>query len=308
MTTSNHRKQVLVTIGLPVFNAKPYIELALRSVFAQTLHDWELIIIDDGSTDGSVDVLRTLDDDRIRVIADGQHLGLGARLNQIVGHARGSYTARMDADDLMHPQRLQSQLDYLMLHPEVDVVGSSMLVLDHGLVPAGMRSLPATHAQICARPLRGFLIAHATLFGRSKWFASHPYDESLCGCEDWGLFLSSFRESTFANITEPLYFYREVESYSLAKYVKAKINAARFLWRYARPYYGLAEALLAMLAQYARAAIYRVAGLLGMDRYLLRTRNQPLGPGLLELAQAVQQVLATALPRDASLQEPGIRR
>src|SRR5271157_3722803 len=129
MSLSQQRKSITVTIGLPAFNARPYLELALRSIFAQTFRDWELIIIDDGSSDGSPELLHCLDDERVRVIADGQHLGLGARLNQIVGMARGRYIARMDADDLMHPERLQTQLDYLLQHPRVDVVGCNLLVL-----------------------------------------------------------------------------------------------------------------------------------------------------------------------------------
>jgi glycosyltransferase involved in cell wall biosynthesis len=300
MSLSHLPKSPAVTIGLSTFNAKQYVEVALRSVFAQTFRDWELIVVDDGSSDGSSELLRCLDDERVRVIADGRHLGLGARLNQIVGLARGRYIARMDADDLMHPERLQTQLDYLLHHPKVDVVGCSLLVLDRKLLPAGLRCLPATHAQICSRPLRGFLIAHATLLGRAEWFALHPYDESLVGCEDWGLFLTSFEESTFANIPGPLYFYREAESYSVTKYVEAKRHAAHFLWRYARPRFGFATTLFAASAQYARAGIYRLATTVGVDQCLLRARNRPVDARALTLASVIEQVLATELPRHGS--------
>ena len=296
MSLSQQRKSVTVTIGLPVFNAKPYLELALRSIFAQTFNDWELIIIDDGSSDGSAELLHRLRDERVRVIADGRHLGLGARLNQIVGLARGRYIARMDADDLMHPERLQTQLDYLLHHPRVDAVGCSLLMLDRKLSPAGLRCLPSTHAQICSRPLRGFLIAHATLLGRAEWFAMHPYDETLVGCEDWGLFLTSFEESTFANIPEPLYFYREADSYSVVRYIKAKRHAVHFLWRCARPRFGLAVTVFAAGAQYARAGIYRLAAAVGVDHYLLRARNRPMDARALTLGSVIQQVLATPLP------------
>jgi glycosyltransferase involved in cell wall biosynthesis len=297
MSLSHQRKSVTVTIGLPVFNAKRYVELALRSIFAQTFRDWELIVIDDGSSDGSPELLHGLDDERVRVIADGRHLGLGARLNQIVGLARGRYIARMDADDLMHPERLQIQVDYLLQHPQVDVVGCSLLLLDRNLSPAGLRCLPSTHAQICSRPLRGFLIAHATLLGRVEWFSLHPYDETLVGCEDWGLFLTSFQESTFANIPGPLYFYREAESYSVTKYIEAKRQAVNFLWRHARPRFGLAATVLTASAHYARAGIYGLAAAMGVDQYLLRARNRPVDAGALALGSVIEQVLATPLPR-----------
>src|SRR5438309_10301144 len=97
-TTVSHR--VSVSIGIPFLNARRFLADAVRSVFAQTCDDWELLLVDDGSTDGSLDVVRSIDDPRVRVISDGTNRGLCARLNQIASLARGKYLARMDADDL----------------------------------------------------------------------------------------------------------------------------------------------------------------------------------------------------------------
>src|SRR5690554_4188978 len=90
-----------VSIGIPFFNAEAYLLDAIKSVFAQTHQNWELILLDDGSTDRSLEIARSIDDPRVRVYSDGQNKHLAARLNEIARLARYEYLARMDADDLM---------------------------------------------------------------------------------------------------------------------------------------------------------------------------------------------------------------
>src|SRR5512140_3729418 len=125
----------LVTIGLPIYNAGALLRDTLRSVFAQTLTDWELLAFDDGSTDGSGEVLRGLRDPRVRVLSEPENRGLAARLNFIHANARGRYIARMDADDLMHPERLARQVEFLAARSDVDVVGCALVSLGRRLEP-----------------------------------------------------------------------------------------------------------------------------------------------------------------------------
>src|SRR3954468_15780628 len=102
-----------VTIGLPFVNSGETLPNAIRSVFAQTYDDWELILCDDGSTDISLEIARSVRDARVRVLSDGKNVGLPCRLNQIAAVARGEMLARMDADDLMHPNRIAAQVALL---------------------------------------------------------------------------------------------------------------------------------------------------------------------------------------------------
>src|SRR5688500_12313854 len=97
----------LVTIAMPVRNAAGTIRTAIRSIMQQTLSSWELLVIDDGSTDDSAWAARDLGDDRVAVLADGRREGLPARLNQAAAIGRGRYFARMDADDISYPERLE---------------------------------------------------------------------------------------------------------------------------------------------------------------------------------------------------------
>jgi glycosyltransferase involved in cell wall biosynthesis len=282
---------------LPVYNAAPWLEGALRSVFAQTFGDWELLVVDDGSTDASVAIAESVRDPRLRVIADGQHRGLAARLNQIAARARGACVARMDADDMMHPRRLELQMQFLEAHAEVDCVGCGLLILDGRDRPSGVRILPAGHADICRDPLKGIGIGHATLVARSEWLRRHPYDERNLHCEDWGLWFSSYAESRFANLEQPLYFYRDVKSFRLPKYMRDKLLLAGFLWREGRPRFGAWRTSLQVLGQYARVLAYVLSLVPGMKGWLLRRRNQPLDEAqrrALELT--LQQVRSIGLP------------
>ena len=102
----------------------------MTSIRGQTYSNWELLIIDDGSTDGShgIGMAAQRSDERIRFLCDGRHLGLPARLNELIASANGELFARMDADDVRDPRRLERQAAFLTANPTIDVVGSAMVV------------------------------------------------------------------------------------------------------------------------------------------------------------------------------------
>lgn len=282
-----------------MWNAAPFLEDALRSIFTQTIRDWELIAIDDGSRDGSAEVLRRLKDPRVRVLVDGEHLGLGARLNQIVSQAGAKHIARMDADDLMHPDRLARQIAFLEANTDVDVVGCGLISFDNREQPISVRRFPALHSQITADPLSGFALAHASVLGRAEWWKKHPYNERNRGCEDWELWFDSQTQSRFANIPELLYFYREQQAYTFRGYARDKAELAALLWR-KRTELGITAAA-ASAAQWARIGIYAMAHLMGGEAALIRRRGEPPRDGDRELfTAATQRIRSTVLPVQAS--------
>src|SRR5438093_1473162 len=114
-------RQPTATILLPTYNAAAWLGGAIDSLLGQSYRDFELLVIDDGSTDQTPSLLNTYKDDRIRVLRHEHNSGLIASLNHGIDVAKGKFIARMDADDVSHPRRLERQLAFLERHPEVGV-------------------------------------------------------------------------------------------------------------------------------------------------------------------------------------------
>lgn len=199
----------LVSVVMPVRNMHATVGIAIASILSQTYFHLELLVLDDGSTDQTVAVVRRFSDidPRIRLIADSQRLGIAARLNQGIDLALGHYLARMDADDVALPNRIEKQIAYLTKYPAVDVVGTSVLLIDESNKIVGERIFPTTHDNLIARPIRGFLIAHPTWTGRIEWFRKWRY-RSVPRSEDQDLLLRAFSESVYANLPDILFHYR----------------------------------------------------------------------------------------------------
>lgn len=197
-----------VTVAMPIYNAGSHLRLAVLSVVAQTFADWELLIIDDGSADNAVAGIADIGDPRIHIISDGANKGLAARLNQAIDLARGTYLARMDQDDVCHPERLAKQLSFLIDNQDVDLVGARCLTLSENGDILGC--LPwSSHDRLTNRPWLGFDIPHPTWFGRIDWFRRHRYaSPSPYCCEDQELLLRTHKCSRFCIVPSFLLAYR----------------------------------------------------------------------------------------------------
>lgn len=273
----------LVSIALPVFNGGQDILPAVQSIVSQSFTDWELILIDDGSTDDTLARLRTLADPRIRVVADGANRGLAARLNEAIQLSRGPYFARMDHDDFAHPQRLQLQVDYLQSHADVDLLATHCFSMSEDERIIGELPFAATHAEICRRPWLGFYMAHPTWMGRTDWFRKHRYAEPgpYC-CEDQELLLRAFDSSHYHALSAPLLAYRVRGRVGIRKLGRTRLALAR--------------------VQVARFVMTRRFGfvLLSLAAVALRTVSDLLRPSIPSLRSDVRP---TALRQEAEWEE-----
>lgn len=215
----------LVSIGMPIFNCEKTLKSAINSVLNQTYSNWELILIDDGSKDRTLSVAKSFNDSRIEVISDGLNLKLPHRLNQIINLSRGKYFARMDGDDVSYPERLQTQVEYLENNPNVDILGTQILIFDSDGNPRGKSALTQSHQEICCRPWAGFSLAHPTWMGKLEWFSAHKYREEAIRMEDYDLLLRTYKTSCFACLPRILLGYR-VASLSLKNNLTARYNIA----------------------------------------------------------------------------------
>ena len=264
----------LVSIGMPVYNCAATLDTAVRSILNQTFSKWELLLVDDGSTDETPCAARAYRDPRIRVFADGLHQGLVARLNQAIGLSCGKYFARMDGDDVSYPERLALQVRYLEEHAEIDLLGGRMLVFGRGGQVLGAQENRTTHEDICRRPWAGLRLAHPTWIGRMEWFRKHLYSLKAVRCEDQDLLLRVYENSRFAALSEIVVGYRE--ELSLRKNVAGRRSFVRSVVREAIPKRQYAIAAGVIVEQILKGLVECVAIGTGLRYRILRNRALPV--------------------------------
>ena len=265
----------LVTIGIPFFNAQQYLAFAIHSVISQSYTNWELILVDDGSTDQSLFIAKRFSDPRIRLLSDGRQLGLSARLNQIAFLANGLYIARMDADDIMFKDRISKQVSYLQEHSEVDVLGTGYcLISTHNSVLqlSTTSEQPDTGNAIFS----GEFIAHPTVMARKEWFLKNPYSDLYPRAEDRVLWIQSRAHTVFRNIKMPLLFYR-VYPHDTTKYLATNKSLVKFyfysLFNFNLPFL---RSILNLSLFTAKTSLYLIASIFGATSILKRVSYQSL--------------------------------
>jgi glycosyltransferase involved in cell wall biosynthesis len=262
-----------ISVAMPVFNAERTVAQSINSILNQTETDWELIVIDDGSTDRTLDAISAFHDSRIVVVRDGLHKGLPARLNEAIKLSRGEYYARMDADDIAYPTRFEQQLCFMESHREVDLLGAWMLVFGSGGAVHGKRAVSQQMLHL-PRLATSIPLPHPTFFGRTTWFRKHPYPEWATYSQDQYLLLSAHLHSTFAVLPEILLGYRE-EKLTFEKQFRSRIS----LFRSPRDMVldlGTSRAIILFVSQAIKLGLDWLAITADLDYHLLRYRAIPV--------------------------------
>lgn len=259
---------IIVTIAIPFYNAEKYLTEAIDSVLWQTYSNWELLLIDDGSTDRSLKIANeyATKDDRINVISDGQNKNLGYRLNQIPTLVDTEYLARMDADDIMHPQRIEKQLQLLLDNPEIDVLGTNSYTINEKGDVVGVRFKIETDQNLIT--VESFI--HPTIMAKTQWFRNNPYDVQAVRVEDLELWYRTKKKADFKMLLEPLLFYREFGKDYYKKYFKANEAKDYLLKKYPndkfwRQYFE---------KNIYKGLIYKCLNLFKLERILIDKRNE----------------------------------
>jgi glycosyltransferase involved in cell wall biosynthesis len=199
-----------VSVIMSVFNGEPYLSQAIESILSQTFRDFEFIIVDDGSTDGSPEILkeRARQDARIRLIRNDSNLGLIVSLNEGIRVAKGEYVARQDADDISLLKRLALQVQFLDENPEIGVLGTWMTNVDENGRQVVWKT-STSHAVIRWSLLFDTSIAHATVMMRRSLFEGDtPFRPEMLHAEDYDLWSRLSEKSKLANLPECLYLRR----------------------------------------------------------------------------------------------------
>lgn len=195
-----------ITVLLPVYNCELYIRTAVESILNQTYTDFEFLIIDDASTDATVSIIKKLEDSRIQLIEKPVNSGYTNSLNYGLQIATGKYIARMDADDISHPERFAKQIAYLEAHPEVVVCGTAYKIIGNDKSIA----IPENHEAIKIGLLWGNCISHPSVMIRKKILDEYSiqYDASREPAEDYTMWVRLLSLGELHNLQEVLLEYR----------------------------------------------------------------------------------------------------
>jgi len=291
-----------ISIGIPFYNAEKYLEDAIRSVFAQTYEDWELILIDDGSTDDSLEIARSVNDPRVRVISDGQNRQLSYRLNQIIAEARYDLIGRMDADDLISPTRFEKQLAILNARPDIDLVTTGICSITNDNHPVGVRCGSPDNPITGQNLILGRCgVVHAAMLGRKSWFERNPYDELAVMTEDYELWLRSYANKDFKLhiLSEPLYYYREENSTTQEKLLTAYRNQIKLINKYGYLGFSSCGVKLVIAKFLCKIIIVKCLDFLNKTNILIQKRNVIITDESLMcyLNNEINIILKTILPR-----------
>jgi glycosyltransferase involved in cell wall biosynthesis len=200
----------LVSVLLAVSNGERYLRAALESVLRQTISDFELLVVDDGSTDGTPAILDDIGDARLRVLRQEARQGLAASLNRGLDEARARYVARLDADDVAFPRRLERQLQRMVSGSPVAVVGSAVVELDESARTGGIHVMPVGPIAVRWASLFSSPFFHPSVLVDREALEAHDlrYDPEYLESEDYDLWARLLAHADGDNLSEPLVLYR----------------------------------------------------------------------------------------------------
>jgi glycosyltransferase involved in cell wall biosynthesis len=227
-------QDLTTTILMAVYNDERFVTQALESIQKQLNDDMELLVIDDDSSDKSLEILQDIEkkDSRVRLIKNDQNKGLGYCLYIGTKMARGKYIIRMDADDICLPNRIDKQISFLEDNPNIDIVGGAAIEIDEQNQEGQTRQMPEQHDKI-AKAIWACPIIHPTVaFRRDKILLAGNYNPQIRRRQDYELWFRCLKAGLrFANLAEPLIYYRFSQNSHSKQRLKHTIEQVKMGWQ-----------------------------------------------------------------------------
>jgi glycosyltransferase involved in cell wall biosynthesis len=231
-----------VTILMAVYNGEKHLREAVESILGQTFSDFEFVIVDDGSTDGTADILETFADSRIRLLRNERNVGLSASLNRGLDEARAKVVARQDADDISEPARIERQVGFMDAHPDFALIGSAYRTIDVDGRSVADRSLPCDPLALRWHLLFYCPFVHGSvMFRRSAVDEVNRYDTNLAYSMDRDLWSRLALRRPVGNLPDVLFRYRVSDASLTATYGGVRTESARVTTRNRRRFLPDAE-------------------------------------------------------------------
>ncbi len=280
------RNDPLVTIGISFFNAKEHILYAIKSVFAQSYDNWELILVDDGSTDGSSELISAILDNRVTLRRFDENRGLAYRLNQITNMSSGTFIARMDADDIMHPNRIAKQVQFMMSNDDCDAVDTAAIVIDKDGVPTGVFNIE----QVVPKPidlLRWGVYLHPSIMAKHSWLIKNPYSYEYARAEDRELWIRTYNSSKILHLSEPLYFYRLSGRVRKREYLRSYKSERKVIMRFGPEMIGWPISILLYFRSICKSIILEGLSCFELEQIITRNKYGSINEQMKEEANRI---------------------
>lgn len=282
-----------VSIGIPYTDQTDELALAIQSVLGQSHEDWELILVGDGPSPEASAVARSFQDRRMRLDEQPVRIGLAATLNRISRLAKFPLLARMDGDDVMHPNRIARQVQEFNSDSSLDVLGTNAYLIDERTRLVGAFKEPRLPANGPGF-LRSNAFSHPTVMGRTSWFRNNPYDESLLRAQDKELWLRTWPESKFAKLPDRLMYYRVPRTMSASKLRRNEFYNRQILMDFIQNEESRLNRAKLMGTSYCKQALFLAAEVGIVARYLYNRKWATLSRGeRLEAQSLLNQVAAS---------------
>jgi glycosyltransferase involved in cell wall biosynthesis len=198
-----------VTVFIPAYNREKYIGEAIESILAQSYTNFEILLIDDGSTDGTVDIMHSFSDSRLRIIRNETNLGIPRTRNKGIEHARGEFIAMLDSDDRAFPTRLEKQVNFLEAHHDFAQVGSWCRMMDQqGRPLKKIKRQPILPEDVDVQLLFRCSLSNRSIMARTRILREYGYRNDYPRCQDYDLHMRLAKKYKLGNLPECLVYGR----------------------------------------------------------------------------------------------------
>jgi glycosyltransferase involved in cell wall biosynthesis len=217
-----------ITVLMPVYNGERHLSEAIDSILVQTYRDYEFLIIDDGSNDQTLEIIKKFNDSRIRLIQNRSNIGIIKTLNKGIGESRGKYIARMDADDISLPERFRLQIEFLETEPQVALVGGQFSYIDNDGKIFAHEKVPLNNDTLQKQLLKKCCFSHPTVMIKTSVLKEvGGYNIKAHYAEDYELWLRIAENYQVANLKESILLYRVHPNQISINKVKHQVDMAR---------------------------------------------------------------------------------
>lgn len=266
----------LVSVMIPCYNATKTLPLALASLFAQTYKNWECIIVDDGSKDHLIDLVKSVNDNRIRFYRFEKNYGRAIARQQALDMACGEYLCMIDADDWIYPWKIERQIQVMETNPNLAVLSTGMAIVDNQYNLVATRSTGQNLEYLRIYPTLSQPkfppIAHAPSIIRMSIAKQHNYNQKFRFTEDSDFLLKIILQHSYGIISDLTYVYSEIESVNLQKILESQKYGRQMFQQYkeVNPLYVYKNNTVI----YIKGLAYFVGFNLGFGKYILERRSQ----------------------------------